>query len=93
MAMKKKRGGRRRRFRDMIKMSPDRSAESAAEPESQSLPPGVIRFETGKLPTEFAEFDRKRESNLPGRVVVTIVALSLILIAVIAWFIAHEPPK
>ena len=90
---KKKREGRRRSFRDMIKMSHGRREEAASKPAPEDRPFGVIRFETGKLPTEFAEFDNKRKSNLPGKVVMTIVILSLVIIAVVAWLIANGPPK
>ncbi|HYP29131.1 MAG TPA: hypothetical protein VE262_20645 [Blastocatellia bacterium] len=93
MAMKKRWGRRRRRYRDMIEMSPDPRAEGAAQPGPDTRPSGIIRFETGKLPSEFAEFDKKGRSNRPGGVVMTIVALALIIIAIIAWAIANEPPK
>jgi hypothetical protein len=57
---KKKREGRRRSFRDMIKMSHGRREEAASKPAPEDRPFGVIRFETGKLPTEFAEFGNHR---------------------------------
>lgn len=90
--MKITRGARRRKTREIMKLSPEEPAKSEAEPRS-SRPQGVIRFETGRLPSEFISYQEKRESNLPGKVVIVIVTLALIFIALIAWFIANEPPK
>ena len=88
--------GSRRRFRDVIKLSHRRhSAARAAslEPRGQSPPSGVIKFETGKLPSEFAGYQEKRESNRPATIVIVIIAAAFIFISIIAWFVAHEPPN
>ncbi len=96
--MKESSGGKGRRFRDLLKLShrerdASPSHESPARAHETSPSRGIIKFETGKLPAEFASFKEKRKSNRPGGVVILIAALALIFIAIIAWFIAHEPPK
>ena len=96
--MKKGKGSKGRKFRDLIKLShSERDASPAHESSAPASEPGpsrgLIKFETGKLPAEFASFKEKRKSNRPGTVVIVIAALGLIFIAIIAWFIAHEPPK
>lgn len=55
-------------------------------------PEGLIRFKTGVLPVGYDSFEDKRASRWPGPVVVVIVIVALIFIAIVAWFVAHEPP-
>jgi hypothetical protein len=90
--MKENRDGGRRKLRDIIRLSHAKRGERLAPPRKPDAPSGVIQFQTGKLPTEFASFREKRESNRPGAVLIVIVTLALVFIALIAWFIAHEPP-
>ncbi|HKG22633.1 MAG TPA: hypothetical protein VKC34_12095 [Blastocatellia bacterium] len=88
--------GGRRKFRDVIKLSHRRRSGAPPapfEPRRQSPPSGVIKFETGKLPSEFAGYQEKRESDRPAAVLIVIVAAALIFIAIIAWLVAHEPPN
>ena len=84
---------KRRKTREMMKLSPEEPSAGAVGSVAPRPPSGVIRFETGKLPSEFAGYNQKRESNRPGRVVIVIAALAVVFIAIIAWFIAQEPPK
>ncbi|HVF88628.1 MAG TPA: hypothetical protein VNH22_01090 [Blastocatellia bacterium] len=93
--MKKGENGSHRKFRDIIRLSHSRRSEAPAvarEPRAQSPPSGVIKFETGKLPSEFAGYQDKRTSNRPATVVMVIIAAAFIFIAIIAWLVAHEPP-
>ncbi|HKY05835.1 MAG TPA: hypothetical protein VJQ56_13145 [Blastocatellia bacterium] len=70
------------------KKSAKQGEERAREIED---PQGLIRFKTGVLPAGFASLEEKRASRWPGPVVVVIVIVAIIFIAIITWFVAHEP--
>ena len=55
--------------------------------------PGVMRPDTGtlRLPSDLEE--ETHDSLLPDGVVLVIVLFWLLFIAIIAWFVAHMPPK
>jgi len=77
---------RRRKTREMMKLSSEEPSQGASEPGPAKAPSGVIRFETGKLPSEFAGYREEKRSNRPGRVVIVIVSLALIFIALIVFY-------
>src|SRR5438128_6983191 len=55
---------------------------------------GIIRPETGMLhlPSGLVEPGEHRLIKRPSPVVMVIVGLALVFIAIITWFVAHEPP-
>ena len=67
---------------------------TAAGSESSPKIEGVMRPDTGALrvPTDLEEEDTG-SSILPNKVVLVITLLALLFIAIIAWFVAHMPPK
>ena len=85
MAMKKR---LRRRAGGEAKVQPAAKSESSLRVE------GVMRPDTGALrvPTDLEEQDTG-SSILPNKVVLVITLLALLFIAIIAWFVAHMPPK
>ena len=72
----------------------DVSVRTAASNESALKPGGVMRPDTGALrvPTDL-EDENVGSSILPNKVVLVITLLALLFIAIIAWFVAHMPPK
>jgi hypothetical protein len=68
---------------------PSASASTAEFPNGA----GIIRPNTQspRLPAELAEPGEAWDFLKPGRVVLVIASLALIFIAIITWFIAHEP--
>ncbi len=84
------------RFRSHARRSKLRAAKrSAQEGDNKEReiedPHGLIRFNTGILPAGFASLEEKRASRWPGPVVIVIVIVAIIFIAIITWFVAHEP--
>ena len=66
----------------------------AATSESSTKTDGVIRPDTGalRIPSDLNDEDRG-SSILPNKVVLVITLLALLFITIIAWFVAHMPPK
>ena len=56
---------------------------------------GVIRPDTGDLhvPADLIESGGGKQVNAPPRVMLVIIALALIFIAIITYFVSQMPPK
>ena len=62
---------------------------------SQKRPAGVIRPDTGDLhlSADLAERGEGRQTKPPPRVMLVIIALALVFIAIITYFVSQMPPK
>ncbi len=89
------RSQRKRRAREAVSGGTARLTTPQVPNESHSNDSGIIRPNTGllHLPSGLTESSERQRFQLPGRVMLIIVSLALIFIIVIAWFVAHEPPK
>lgn len=86
---------RKRRAREAVSGGDARLTTPQTPTEVRHTNSGIIRPNTGllHLPSGLTESPDRQRFQLPGRVMLIITGLALIFIIVIAWFVAHEPPK
>ena len=89
------RSKKKRRGPQTISGGTARLTAPQAPAEHQNNSAGIIRPNTGTLhlPPGLVEPNARRSFERPGRAMLIITGLALIFIAIIAWFVAHEPPK
>lgn len=86
---------RKRRERQAVSGGTARLTTPQTPAESRNTNSGIIRPNTGmlRLPSGLTESNAGQSFQRPGRAMLIIVGLALIFIILIAWFVAHEPPK
>ena len=83
------------RAREAVRGGTSRLTTPQAPAQEQKQNSGILRPNTGmlRLPSGLTESSERQASQLPGRVMLIIISLAIVFIIVIAWFVAHEPPK